>query len=382
MSKEAIGRWKVRVDAPFPGCPEVLIGQVAARSPEFAPSAAGGGAPVLIGCAAGEDMDSVIARSRGELLERVSNVLSARIAEAQAEIVASFAQLGPRRALDPAGWPMGEVGLRTARMLWVLGRSLVTGEEVLVPASAAFLHHWPPAGCVSAFRTGSTGVAAHATEGGVVRHALLEVAERDLAYRAWYADGPTCLASVPTPDALLDRLGLCAGVLILPGPGVRCVVVCLHSAEGRAQSFGLRCTTGMAGEAVMPAIYEALMVRSRMDSAVVRAAWERVRGRRPCLPYDIAERAALAYHGAEGLAYWRARATEEAVPITPPKTMVDSDLARAVANHTGQDVVVVETTIPQVGAEGIRVVRVIAPGARQLPGREREGSRCPPHPIS
>lgn len=370
-------RWHVQVQAPFPRCPTVLIGQVAVRSPEFKPSAAEGGGSILIGCAAGDSTDSVATRARGELAERVSNVLAGRIAEADAAIVASFAQLG-HRAVDPAAWHTIETGTRAAPMLWVLGRSLITGDEVLVPASAAFLHHRPPPGCVSAFRTGSTGMAAHVTESAAGRHALLEILERDLVYRAWYGEGLTCAPPVPTPQGLLTQLGLRASVLVLPGSGVRCVVVCLHTAGGRAQSFGLRCTTGVATNAVVPAFYEALMVRSRMDTAVAQAAWQRVRMRSPPIPWDVAERATLIYHQADSLAHWQAKVVPEPAVRPPP----DTDLARVLADRTGQDVVVVETTIPQVQAAGMRVMRIVAPGAHQLPGREPEGSDHPPHPIS
>jgi ribosomal protein S12 methylthiotransferase accessory factor len=370
-------RWQVQVHAPFPACPSLLIGQVAARSPEFEPSAAGGGAPVLIGSAAGESRESVTVRARGELAERVSNVLAGRIAESHATITSSFTRLR-RTALDPAAWPGGAPEMRTVPMLWVRGESLVTGEEVLVPASAAFLHHRPPPGCVSAFRTGSTGVAAHTTAGAAGRHALLEVLERDLVYRAWYGDGPTCAPPLPTPRRLLDRLGLGASVLVLPGPGVRCVVACLHSPDRRAQSFGLRCTLDEPAGAVLPAVYEALMVRARMGTPVARAAWQRVRERSPRLPQDVAERAALTYYGADHLGYWQGRA----VPELPRPPAPGTGPAHVLADRTGQDVVAVDTTIPQLDATGLRVVRIVAPGAHQLPGREPAGLSHPPHPIS
>lgn len=372
----SVDRWRVQVHAPFPACPSLLIGQVAVRSPEFEPSAASGGARVIIGSAVGESRDSVTLRATGELAERVSNVLAGRIAEAQGAIVASFTRLG-RAALDPAAWRTGEPGMRALRLVWVPGTSLITGQEVLVPAGAAFLHHRPPPGCASAFRTGSTGVAAHPTVEGASRHALLEVLERDLVHRAWYVDGPTCTLPIRTPDELLDQLGLRAGVLVLSGPGVRCVVACVHAPDGRAQSFGLRCIPGQSADAVLPAVYEALMVRSRMDTAVARCAWRRVRERTPQVPHDIAERAALAYFGADCLTYWR----NKAVPELPPQHEHNTDLASALAEHTGHDVVAVETTIPQIGAAGLRVVRIVAPGAFQLPGREPPGLNSPPHPI-
>lgn len=372
-----LDRWRVQVHAPFPAYPTLLIGQAAARSPEFEPSAAGGGAPVLIGSAVGESADSVTTRARGELAERVSNVLAGRTAEARATTVAPFTALG-RSALDPAAWQGGDPALRTVPMLWVPGESLITGAEVLVPASAAFVHHRPPPGCVSAFRTGSTGVAAHTTAAAAGRHAVLEVLERDLVYRAWYGQGLTCAPPLPTPRGLLDALGLCAGVLVLAGAGVHCVVVCLHSADRRAQSFGLRCTTAEPADAVLPAVYEAVMVRTRMDTPVARAAWQRVRQRSPQLPQDIAERATLTYHGADRLAYWQDRA----VPELPRRPTGHTEPARVLADRTGQDVVAVDTTIPQLREAGTRVVRIVAPGAHQLPGREPPGMPHPPHPIS
>ena len=105
---------------------------------------------MVIGAAAGDDTASVVLRARGELIERVSNILSGRVAESRAELVASFDDLHRRgrTALDPACWrePGGTAALRQAPLLWVPGESLLSRREVLVPAGAAFLHHRPPPG--------------------------------------------------------------------------------------------------------------------------------------------------------------------------------------------------------------------------------------------
>jgi len=141
---ETCSAWHVEVFAPFPESAQVVFGRVAARSAAFSRTCASGGAPVLIGSAAGHDPQDVAVRARGELLERMSNVLAGRAAEAAGTVVATFEQLRRRRApaVDPVHW--GGPQARETCQLWVEGRSLLTGAEALVPAGVAFLHHRPP----------------------------------------------------------------------------------------------------------------------------------------------------------------------------------------------------------------------------------------------
>jgi ribosomal protein S12 methylthiotransferase accessory factor len=386
----------VQVFAPFPHSPEVVFGRVAVRSPAFGSTSASGGAPVVIGAAAGDDTASVVMRARGELIERASNILSGRAAESRAELVASFEDLRRRgmTALDPACWrePGGTAELRQAPLLWVPGESLLTRREVLVPAGAAFLHHRPPPECRAVPRAGSTGVSAHPSPAVAVRHSLLEVLERDLVWRSWYGSGPVTVLPEPPLDSPLDKvaggLGARASALILPGPGTTaCIVVCLHTEGECEQSFGARCVADRGNTAirrgVVVAAYEALMMRWSMGTAVAGRAWEELgRETRVLSPRGALEHAVAAFRSGSSLAHWRSKSTtDQAAGMAPAGTARESDLAYLLAEHTGEEVVAVDTTTPGARAAGVTVMRVVAPGARPLPAREPAGSGHPPHPF-
>jgi len=377
---------RVEVFRPFESCPGIVFGRTAARSHAFGAtgaSGASGGKPTIVGSAAGSDEVDVAIRARNELVERVSNVLAGRAAERAADIVASFAQL--RRdgtdALDPAAW--GPADLRQAPMLWVKGRSLIDERDVLVPAGAAFLRHRPPAGS-PALRAGSAGVAAHATTALAVRHALREVLERDLVARSWFDAGPSWIITDehPWPSPLTEAfktLQLEASRLVIPGPrGFGCVVICLHAAGATQQSFGARCVSGandlMAG--FERGAYEALMVRWSMGTPAARRAWEamRVRPEQPPLPTDALEHALWTFHEQDSLGRWQAASTVAGDIADDP----ERGLAAAVAEHTGADVVVVDSRATH-DSDDAAVVRVVAPGARRLPARAARG--VAPHPL-
>lgn len=390
----AHSRWSAQMFAPFPQTDRIVFARIAARSAMFEPTGAGGGARVLLGCAAGEDAGEVGLRARSELVERISNVLAGRAAESDGGTVATFDQLrrDGARAVDPASLDghAAPAEARAARQLWVSGRSLLTGEELLVPAGAAFLHHRPPAGCTATTRAGSTGVAAHATAQAATDHAALEVLERDLIRRSWYeAAGVARMASheQPSPGAALDellaRLDLPRTLLVVPSPPhLACIVACLHTADGRQQSFGARCApVSTRGGAVTAALYEALMVRWSMGTPVALRGWAALRSRRGP-PRDELEHALWAFHAQDSLAIWLggpARAPQRGHTQRPRMPASQAEVAGLLATHTGEDVVAVDTTTAEARAEGLSVVRVVAPGARALPTCDATGTR--PHPF-
>ncbi|MGH8883610.1 MAG: YcaO-like family protein [Egibacteraceae bacterium] len=405
--------WDVQVFHPFLECQAVVFGRVAARSHAFASTSASGGAPVVIGSAAGPTAQAVIPRARGELVERVSNILAGRAAESGGGVIATFEELrrAGTAAVDPAIWLElnAATELRQARMLWVVGESLTTQQEILVPASSVFLHHRPPEGCSEMLRAGSAGVSAHVSWQAAVRHALLEVLERDLVYRSWYQTDRTDTHALalrqpslsPTLRQTLDELRLEPTVLVLPGPAnTACVVVCLHTAERGQQSFGARCVVvaddSSLSQGIETATYEALMVRWSMGTSVARRAWRDLCYASPrVLPRGPLEHALLAFHRQDSLGYWLAKVTAGdgwACPLTGEAggTADWRLLARLLAEHTGEDVVVVSTTTPELRADGVTVVRVVVPGAYRLPADERcaplpcqpDGRRPPPpHPF-
>ncbi|HEX8159518.1 MAG TPA: YcaO-like family protein [Solirubrobacteraceae bacterium] len=375
---------RVEVFRPFESCPDIVFGRTAARSDAFGATEASGGKPIIVGSSAGSDEADVATRAHNELVERVSNVLAGRAAERAAEIVASFAQLrrDRRAALNPAAW--GRADLHEAPMLWVRGRSLIDDRDVLVPAGAAFLRHRPPAGSPDALRAGSTGIAAHATTALATRHALREVLERDLMARSWFEAGRSWIDTVnrpwPSPlPAAFQALGLEASTLVLPGPpGFGCAVTCLHAPGRTQQSFGARCVSGdqnlVAG--FERAAYEALMVRWSITTRVARRAWEamRLRPEQPTPPADALEHALWTFHEQDSLGHWQAASTAGGDLGARP----ERELASAVADHTGEDIVVVDSAARGT-ADGIAVVRVVAPAARRLPAKAAVGAT--PHPF-
>ena len=384
--------WHVEVFAPFPDSERVVFGRVAARSAAFGRTSASGGAPVLIGSAAGHDSRDVAVRARGELLERMSNVLAGRAAEAAGTVVATFEQLRRRRvpAVDPVHW--GGPPAREARQLWVAGRSLLTGAETLVPAGVAFVHHRPPTGCQAVARAGSTGVAAHPDAAAAADHAAWEIFERDLVRRSWYEGGPAPTVVSGDPglpvalEQLLERRGLRLTILFIPAPAaVGCIVACLHTRDGHRQSFGARCgPVGARRQGIDKAVYEALMVRWSMNTPVARSAWRQWAG--GTMPRTAVEHALWTLHRQDSLRLWVDR-PDSAGGLPPPGARPElpeeatCSPARLLGTYTGEDVIAVDTTVAQARAEGVAVARVVAPGAYPLPtGRHGDTSGLP-HPF-
>ncbi|GAA1987728.1 YcaO-like family protein [Kitasatospora viridis] len=389
--------WPVQTFAPFPAAPALLFARTAARSRTFSASDAANGEPVLIGSAAGTDPAEVAVRARGELAERVGNVLAGRCAEAggRGSVTGGYQQLRRRGrpALDPLAWPElrdTAADLRSAELLWVPGESLDDGREVLVPACAAYLAHRPPPGCAAPLRPGSTGLAAHRTRPEAARHAALEVLERHLLWHAWYADGPCERAEFALPPVLrgvLAALGLRATFLLLPGPAsTACVLACLHAPDGTGQTFGARADTGGAlWDAARAACHEALMVRWSLGTAAARTAWQRLRSAGGAPPDGPLEHALHAYHRQDSLARLLDGARTAATPR--PTGQRPADPAEVLAGLTGHPAVLVDTTSPGVPGADAAVVRLVAPGARRLPSDERahrapSGARTRlPHPL-
>ncbi|WP_151770262.1 YcaO-like family protein [Streptomyces abyssomicinicus] len=374
----------------------MVFARVAARSDAFGSTGAGGGMRVLVGSAAGAGATDVAARARGELMERMGNVLTGREAESGATgttRTATYTEL--RRlgipAVDPAVW--GTVAARAARQLWVVGRALRAGREVWVPAGAAFLQHRPPPGCTATVRAGSTGVAAHPRRESATAHAAWEILERELIRRSWCAPQdhrPSVHDALSGPDelqtgltSLLMRERLSATVLLPPAPQQVCVaVVCLHTDDGRRQSFGASCGPADARTTTLTkAAFEALMVRWSMGTAAADRARRRLEdaGR----PRGAVEHALWAFHHQDALSHWQGgpgHATGAGGPGSVENPGPGSpDPVTVLSEYTGLDVIAVDSAAGPPRTEDLSVVRLVAPGARPLPSRTAPGT--PPHPF-
>ncbi|MFF7727007.1 YcaO-like family protein [Streptomyces sp. NPDC008001] len=378
--------------SPDPESPVVVFARTAARSAEFAPAAAPDGAKaVIVGSAAGDDPADVAARARGELLERMGNILAGRQAERARHRIGTHDDWRRRGvpALDPAALS-GDPAARTLRGLWVTARSLRTGEELLVPAGAAYLRHRPPAGCAPLARAGSTGLGAHPDPRQAAGHAAREILERDLIRRSWYGpDAPRPVLIPADSDLLpvavrkvLEARGERATVLSLASPaGPVCTVVCVHRRDdGSAQSFGARCTPArLQASAVAGAAYEALMVRWSMTGPEAVRTWAGRKGRTP--PRTALEHALWTFHRQDSLAHWLNRPHDRPPGTGLPPPADPEDGVAALAAHTGEDVLLVETDAPQLAEEHVSVVRLIAPGAAALPTGDGGIPGALPHPF-
>ncbi|MYS81523.1 YcaO-like family protein [Embleya scabrispora] len=403
--------WDPQVFSPYDRRPDIVIARIAVRSAHFDPVCASGNRPIVVGSAAGHRREQVVTSARGELLERVGNILAGRAAEANdAALVATYAELRRRGmpALDPAAaTPDGFANAtppetaRTTRRLWVLGRRAHTDAEIHVPAGAVFLHHRPPTGCDPGPGVGSTGLAAHPDPQAAADHAAWEILERDLIRRSWYglSPAPTPLPTGEPPDSpatLLTELDVTASILDIPAtPGTRCVVVCLHAPNGTGQTFGARCGLDSAVPPLIEkAAYEALMVRWSMTSPVAVDTWTRWQGSHP--PRTAVQHALWAYHRQDSLALWTSRDHHDADPAAPqqPATHATPETATVPANrsgltalaaHTARDVILVDTTAGPARTFGTTVIRAIAPGAAALPtgpADEHHPPKSPaPHPF-
>lgn len=391
-----------QVFAPFSESGRFVMARSALRSSTFAASAAGGGAGVVVGSAAGFDLRHVKLRARGELVERAGNILAGRAAETESSVIGSYRELRRqgRPALDPRTWPelSTAADVADARMLWVEGESLTSQARVLVPASMVFLHHIPPPDCQLVLRATSCGLAAHESTGEATRHALLEVAERHQLFDVWYGESPVQAVEpdVSLPSYCADTLSMLAlrcALFAFTGPaGAVCLVAGVCRVDSTEQTFGAKCVVGTDADttasAAVAAVSEALMVRWSMASPVATEAWQRMRRRlEPCDAADgPLEHALGAFHS--GVALGRlltvhTRCGDRPTSIAPVEGQQRGTLGDQLAEATGADVVRIETSFPGVDRR-LRVVRVVAPGARRLPAREverRRGTDPPPHPF-
>lgn len=166
----------------------------------------------------------------------------------------------------------------------------------------------------------------------------------------------------------------------VPAPAATaCVVVCLHQPDGTGQAFGARCgPADTVGSLAEKAAYEALMVRWSMRTPVARAAWDQWHGTSE--PTTAVQHALWTYYRQDSLRLWNVSphnigARPDSGARTDPPDPLD-----VLAGHTGQDVALVESTAAAARDAGVRVVRVLAPGALPLPSGPGPGPGHP-HPF-
>ncbi|SHM06825.1 TOMM precursor leader peptide-binding protein [Actinacidiphila paucisporea] len=197
----------------------------------------------------------------------------------------SFAEIGPRRAVDPARFGLYEphaADLPEARIArytpdtvtdWVYGWSTGEDRAVAVPEQMAYWglpRRGAGAGVSPFVRETSSGCGLGNSLEEAVLHGLFEVAERDAFLMAWYARTPLAPVAPPDDDPLV---GHCADLLDALGydlrlfdstndfgvPAVVSLVLCQDAASAAPQAFFAAGAHPDPREAIRSAVVEAVV---------------------------------------------------------------------------------------------------------------------------
>jgi len=161
---------------------------------------------------------SVAHAERTALFEAVERQLGMRPHARRTALMASFAELGPDRAVDPVtlGLPdpryHGHPAFRLTpyrpdlRTRWVYGWSLTSGRALAVPEHVAYwgIRANPDAPRFLDESSSGCGLGSSLEEAAL--YGLFEVAERDAFLMAWYARTPLRRVAVPDDDAMVPHL--------------------------------------------------------------------------------------------------------------------------------------------------------------------------------
>jgi ribosomal protein S12 methylthiotransferase accessory factor len=266
------------------------------------------------------------------------------------------------------------------RVAWIAGRSLVSGHEVLVPAAFVFVpyHYQRHLGDTPVAQPISTGLACGSTLEDATLSALCEVVERDAFTTTWQATLRRPRISIgslpdPLPDVLAryHAVGLDVHLVDLT-TDVGCPVV-LSVAEGFADT-----SPALAVAAAAHTDPATAALKSLEELAHTRKYAAQVMDYQPPVPVDVegghpavdGQRAHLGFYcpqesKAAARFLWgsESETSLEQVAEHGP-TDIRSLVARVAA--TGEDVVAVELTTPDIASIGLHVVRVVVPGFHPL----------------
>lgn len=278
---------------------------------------------------------------------------------------------------------------------WVPGRSLTTGEDLLVPASMVYVN-WFTAGYSSAPVTNFcpfAGIAAGPTQEYAIASALEEIIERHVTM-VWWLNAHPFDAVHPTPEmqALWDDVPAEAGqrpsIVMLDNEfGVPVAAGVLHNDVDRLVNVGFACRN-TAEAAARKAWTEACtlqegsrdllrtdgahwdaMARGELNSRSFKP-WRRDRryldsyreDMRDCDDLMVQQQVFLDPRAVERVAPLLERPPVRDIRDIPGLPSRAPDGYRAAIEAAGHEVIVVDITSPDVASTGMAAVRVIVPG--------------------
>jgi ribosomal protein S12 methylthiotransferase accessory factor len=263
---------------------------------------------------------------------------------------------------------------------WVRGRSLVTGRDILVPAAFVYVpyHYQRSRGEIPIAQPISTGLACGDSLEEATLSALCEVIERDAFTITWQAMLRRNRISLhDLPDDLLDivrryhSVGLSVHLADIT-TDVACPTV-LSVAEGFAPT-----SPAVAVAAAAHPIASVAARKSLEELAHTRKYAAQVMDYLPPVGVDIAgghpevdgQRAHLRFYcpqeAKDAASFLWSGEAEVPLPDPDPATDVRLDTLIAEVAATGEDVVAVDLTAPDIADVGLHVVRVVVPGFHPL----------------
>ncbi len=252
--------------------------------------------------------------------------------------------------------------LNSSSYCWLPARRIPDGEQTRVPAQVVLPNYDRGREPAILPKVGSSGCAlGEKVDGGAWRRGLFEVMERHICsgFSIDTVRGPR-IVDLPAGAAEIEdnlrRYRLEPFVFAMQNRfGIPCVAIALADASGVAPALSLAMRSARSWErAIEEGLLEALERRRP-------ARLERSRGTpaNPVYPWPTLDRLA------------RARPAIEAAPEVPYNSLDEADIsAEAILEDLGDkglEVLLVDLTLPEVGAAGFEVARVLVPGLGPLP---------------
>ncbi|WP_326554970.1 TOMM precursor leader peptide-binding protein [Micromonospora sp. NBC_01813] len=335
------------------------------------------------------------------LFEAVERATGMRPYRRRTAVEASFAELGPQRAVDPARLGLHDPAYHDhpafrmvpytpqTRTRWVYGWSLAGRRPVLVPEHVAYwgLHRGDGPRFLYESSNGC-GLGNSAVEAAL--YGMYEVAERDAFLMAWYAQTPLRPVAVPDADPVLphlvDRLDTIGYDLLffdatndLGVPTVLALVLHRDPASGAPQAFFAAGThpdpraalRSAAAEAVVDVFSLPEVARNKpghLDPDRLAAMFDDPRlvtGLEEHVAVNTLPQARQRYEflltGGDAPAHWRDVWPDRPAPVTDLAVLLGDTVEQWAAR--GLEVIVVDQTDPVVRDRlGLHSAKVIVPG--------------------
>ncbi len=372
---------EVKVGPAFAQVDDVLLARAAAvvRSPSGCEAMA---TLFFTGAAIGVDEQEVRARAFGELVERVSAHMAGY--EAGRTLTRSIERLrqeGRQPIVEPSRLrqfssdqvvgPFLDDIPEDVEISWCDGQQLKTRGHVLVPALACFLRWRPPCGEPVFIKPGASGLSAMTSWEAAVRHAVLEVLERDALMLSWRVPGwPTARLDLgiipPSLFRVCDTLMLSIEAYCLGWPSLPpTVLVMLCGRDSEMLTCGSACGDLSPG-LVARATHEALMMQwtMRYSPAAHKLLQESSSGSRE--PTTSLEHVVGSFANGMTVVSWYRSQSETLQQLGSrhwQHTTEVTDLVRRVEGDLECPVVVVDVTDQTSRNSGWYVVRAIVPDA-------------------